>query len=182
MEVALGSAPAKECAMSPRSQFRGPARQRGAIGLLAAMTLSLALVLMLLVVDTGRLYLEQRKLQRVVDNAALEAVSRGGNCLSGLTAASYAGQSATRNGFTVDANDTLVTTCGSLLTANTGLRTFTVDATQSAAIKVVASRTVTTSFAGGVQALFSGTPVSLNTTLNASAVAAQPQPPIAQLK
>lgn len=162
-------------------QFRSPARQRGAIGLMAAATLSLAIVLMLLVVDTGRLYMEQRKLQRVVDTAALEAVSRGGNCLPGLTAASYAGQSATRNGYTVDATDTLVTTCGSLLTANTGLRTFTVDATQSAAIKVVASRTVTTSFAGGVQALFSGTPVSLNTTLNASAVAAQPQPPIAQL-
>ncbi|UWF50020.1 pilus assembly protein TadG-related protein [Pseudomonas sp. N3-W] len=168
--------------MSPRSQFRGPARQRGAIGLLAAMTLSLALVLMLLVVDTGRLYLEQRKLQRVVDNAALEAVSRGGNCLSGLTAASYAGQSATRNGFTVDANDTLVTTCGTMVTAAaTGLRTFTVDGTQAAAVKVVATRTLTTSFAGGVQALFSGAPVSLNTTLNASAVAAQPQPTIAQL-
>lgn len=148
---------------------------------MAAATLSLAIVLMLLVVDTGRLYMEQRKLQRVVDTAALEAVSRGGNCLPGLTAASYAGQSATRNGYTVDATDTLVTTCGSLMTANTGLRTFIVDATQAAAVKVVASRTVTTSVAGGVQALFSGTPVSLNTTLNASAVAAQPQPPIAQL-
>ncbi|MBK5413525.1 pilus assembly protein TadG-related protein [Pseudomonas sp. TH31] len=162
-------------------QFRSPVRQRGAIGLMAAATLSLAIVLMLLVVDTGRLYMEQRKLQRVVDTAALEAISRGGNCLPGLTAASYAGQSATRNGYTVDATDTLVTTCGSLITANTGLRTFTVDATQSAAVKVVASRTVTTSFAGGAQALFSEAPVSLNTTLNASAVAAQPQPPIAQL-
>jgi len=66
--------------MSPRTQFNGKARQRGAIGLMAAATLSLALVLMLLVVDTGRLYMEQRKLQRVVDSAALEAVSRGGNC------------------------------------------------------------------------------------------------------
>lgn len=163
------------------SQFRSSARQRGAIGLMAAATLSLAIVLMLLVVDTGRLYMEQRRLQRMVDTAALEAVSRGGNCLPGLTAASYAGQSATRNGYTVDATDILVTTCGSLMTANTGLRSFTADATQSAAVKVVASRTVTTSFAGGVQALFSATPVRLNTTLNASAVAAQPQPPIAQL-
>lgn len=60
------------------SQFRGPVRQRGAIGLMAAVTLGLALLLMLLVVDTGRLYMEQRKLQRVVDTAALEAVSRGG--------------------------------------------------------------------------------------------------------
>ncbi|MFZ3280024.1 pilus assembly protein TadG-related protein [Pseudomonas sp.] len=167
--------------MSPRSQFNGPTRQRGAIGLMAAATLSLALVLMLLVVDTGRLYLEQRKLQRVVDNAALEAVSRGGTCLPGLTAASYAGQSAVRNGYTVDTSNTLSTTCGTLVTAVTGMRTFSVDATQAAAVKVAASRTVTTSFAGGVQALFSATPVSLNTTLNASAVAAKPQPTIAQL-
>jgi len=167
--------------MSPRTQFNGPARQRGAIGLMAAATLSLALVLMLLVVDTGRLYMEQRKLQRVVDSAALEAVSRGGNCQSGLSAATYAGQSAVRNGYTVDTNNTLTTTCGSVQTAASGLRAFTADATRSSAIKVDASRTVTTSFAGGVQALFSGSTVSLKTTLNASAVAAQPTPTVAQL-
>ncbi|NNA57292.1 pilus assembly protein TadG-related protein [Pseudomonas koreensis] len=167
--------------MSPRSQFNGPARQHGAIGLMAAATLSLALVLMLLVVDTGRLYMEQRKLQRVVDSAALEAVSRGGNCLSGLSAATYAGQSAVRNGYIVDGNNTLTTTCGSVQTAASGLRAFTADATQSTAVKVTASRTVTTSFAGGVQALFTGSAVSLNTTLNASAVAAQPTPTVAQL-
>lgn len=167
--------------MSPRTQFYGPARQHGAIGLMAAATLSLALVLMLLVVDTGRLYMEQRKLQRVVDSAALEAVSRGGNCQSGLSAATYAGQSAVRNGYTVDTNNTLTTTCGSVQTAASGLRAFTADATRSSAIKVDASRTVTTSFAGGVQALFSGSAVSLNTTLNASAVAAQPTPTVAQL-
>lgn len=167
--------------MSPRSQFNGPARQHGAIGLMAAATLSLALVLMLLVVDTGRLYMEQRKLQRVVDSAALEAVSRGGNCQSGLSAATYAGQSAVRNGYVVDSNNTLATTCGSVQTAASGLRTFTADATRSTAVKVAASRTVTTSFAGGVQALFTGSAVSLNTTLNASAVAAQPTPTVAQL-
>lgn len=167
--------------MSPGSQGNGPARQRGAIGLMAAATLSLALVMMLLVVDSGRLYMEQRKLQRVVDTAALEAVSRGGNCLPGLTAASYAGQSALRNGYMVDAANTLATTCGTLATAASGMRSFTVDATQSSAVKVAASRTVTSSFAGGVQALFSATPVSLNTTLNASAVAAKPQPTVAQL-
>lgn len=167
--------------MSPRSRFNGPARQRGAIGLMAAATLSLAVVMLLLVVDSGRLYMEQRKLQRVVDNAALEAVSRGGTCLPGLSAANYAGQSALRNGYIVDASNTLVTTCGTLLTATSGLRTFSVDATQAVAVKVAASRTVTSSFAGGVQALFSATPVSLNTTLNASAVAAKPQPTVAQL-
>lgn len=167
--------------MSRLSQCRGPARQRGAIGLMAAATLSLALVLMLLVVDTGRLYMEQRKLQRLVDNAALEAVSRGGNCLPGLTAASYAGQSVARNGFVTDANNVIVVTCGTLVTASSGLRTFSVDATQAVAVKVAANATVTTSFAGGVQSLFSGTPLSLNTVLYASAVAAKPQPTVAQL-
>jgi len=66
--------------MSPLKRFTGPRRQRGAIGLMAAVTLGLALLLMVVVVDSGRLYMEQRKLQRVADNAALEAVSRGGNC------------------------------------------------------------------------------------------------------
>ena len=162
-------------------RFRGPARQRGAIGLMAAVTLGLALLLMLLVVDTGRLYLEQRKLQRVVDTAALEAVSRGGNCLAGLSAANFARQSATRNGFPVETGNSLATTCGTLVTAASELRTFTLDATQAAAIKVVASHTLTNSFAGGIQALFSGAPASLTTQLNASAVAAKPLPTVAQL-
>lgn len=167
--------------MFPRSQFNSPARQRGAIGLTAAMTLGVAVLMMLLVVDTGRLYMEQRKLQRVVDNAALEAVSRGGHCLPGLTAATYAGQSAVRNGYTVDTANTLATSCGTLLTGADGMRTFTADAAQSAAVRVAASRTVTTSFARGIRALFSGASVSQNTTLQAYAVAAKPQPTVAQL-
>ncbi|WP_085640917.1 MULTISPECIES: pilus assembly protein TadG-related protein [unclassified Pseudomonas] len=167
--------------MSPRSRFCGPTRQRGAIGLMAAATLSLAVVMLLLVVDSGRFYMEQRKLQRVADNAALEAVSRGGTCAGGLTAAAYATQNAARNGFTTDADNTLAATCGTVQTAASGLRTFTVDATQTGAVKVVVTHILTTSFAGGVQALFTGTPVSLNTQLTASAVAAKPQPPLAQL-
>ncbi|MCU1751451.1 pilus assembly protein TadG-related protein [Pseudomonas sp. 6D_7.1_Bac1] len=167
--------------MSPASQFRGPARQRGAIGLIAAMTFGLALLFSLLVVDSGRLYLEQRKLQRVVDNAALEAVSRGGNCLPGLTAASYAGQSAVRNGFIVGTFSTLTTTCGSLVTPATHLRTFVPSATQSTAIQVVGTNVVPTSAVGALQALFSGASASANTTLTATAVAAGPKPTLAQL-
>jgi uncharacterized membrane protein len=167
--------------MSPRLQMCGPARQRGAIGLMAALTLGLALLFTLLVVDSGRLYLEQRKLQRVVDMAALEAISRGGNCLSGLSAAVYATQSATRNSFTVDANSTFAVTCGSLLTGADNLRTFSIDASKSSAIRVIASHTVATSAAAGIGALFSGSPVSLNTQLHATAVAAAPTPSLAQL-
>ncbi|RMR49181.1 Flp pilus assembly protein TadG [Pseudomonas syringae pv. syringae] len=50
-----------------------PSRQRGAIGLMAALTMGLALLCTLTVIDSGRLYLEKRSLQRVADIAALEA-------------------------------------------------------------------------------------------------------------
>jgi uncharacterized membrane protein len=165
---------------SPRG-WSGPGRQRGAIGLIAAVSLGLALLLMLLVVDSGRLYLEQRKLQRVADNAALEAVSRGGTCQAGLTAAQYANQSAVRNGFTPDADSTLNTTCGGLVTGANGVRTFSPNASQSAAVRVIVSDSVHTSVARGVGALFSAGPVSLNTQLTATAVAAAPVPNVAQL-
>ncbi|MVV49216.1 hypothetical protein EJA72_13360 [Pseudomonas sp. PB120] len=167
--------------MSPRMQFRGPARQRGAIGLMAALTLGLVLGFMLLVVDTGRLYLEKRKLQRVADTAALEAVSRDGNCLSGLSAATYATQSAARNGFTVNADSTLTVSCGTLQTGVDHLRAFTADASKSAAVQVIATHTVPTSIAAGIGALLSKGPVSLTTRLSATAVAAEPKATLAQL-
>jgi len=168
--------------MSPRSAFSSPAQQRGAIGLMAAITLGLALLLMLLVVDSGRLYMEQRKLQRVADNAALEAVSRGGDCLPGLSAASYATQSSTRNGFTVTDGSTLATSCGTLSTGANNLRTFAVDPSKKNAIRVVATRTVPTSMAAGVAALFSGGAGNLTTQLTATAVSAPAVlPPLAML-
>ncbi|MBK5352733.1 hypothetical protein JFU37_09470 [Pseudomonas sp. TH41] len=167
--------------MSFGMQFHGPVRQRGAIGLIAALTLSLALGFMLLVVDTGRLYLEKRKLQRVADTAALEAVSRDGNCLPGLSAANYATQSAVRNGFTVNADSTLNVSCGTLQTGADNLHAFTADSTKSAAVQVIATHTVPTSIAAGIGALLSGGPVNLSTRLSATAVAAEPRPSIAQL-
>ncbi|MFP3560702.1 pilus assembly protein TadG-related protein, partial [Paraburkholderia sp. SIMBA_049] len=84
--------------MSPRLQFRGPARQPGAIGLMAALTMAAALLCLVVVVDTGRLYLEKRNLQRVADMAALEAATRGGDCLVGASAVTYATASAHRKG------------------------------------------------------------------------------------
>ena len=167
--------------MFSRWQFGGPARQQGAIGLMAALTLAMALGFTVLVIDTGRLYLEQRKLQRVADTAALEAVTRNGNCLTGLSAASYATQSAARNGFTVNADGTLTVNCGTLQTGADNLRAFTADASKSVAVRVIATHNVPTSVAAGVGALLSGGPVSLTTRLSATAVAASPLPPVAQL-
>ncbi|MCK1793333.1 TadG family pilus assembly protein [Pseudomonas violetae] len=168
--------------MSPRLQFHSPARQRGAIGLMAALTLGLAMLFMLLVLDSGRLYLEQRKLQRVADVAALEAVTRDGDCLANLTAAKYSTESARRNGLTVADGITLTTTCGVLLTGADKLRSFTPDASKKEAIRVIATRVVPTSIAAGVGALFSPGPVSLNTQLTATAVSAPAVlPPLAML-
>jgi len=163
--------------MSPRFHCK----QRGAIGLMAAGVLAVVLAFTLLVIDSGRLYLEKRKLQGVADTAALEAVSRNGNCLAGLSAAAYAGQSVARNYFVVGNGNTLVTSCGSVTTGASGQRTFSANPALSSAIQVVASKTITTSVAGGVWALFSGNPVSLNTVLSATAVAAKPTPSLAQL-
>lgn len=163
--------------MSPRLH----GKQRGAIGLMAVGVLALVLAFTLLAVDSGRLYLEKRKLQGVADTAALEAVSRNGTCAAGLSAAAYATQSGARNKFVTGNGNTLVTRCGAVTTAASGRRVFTANPALSSAIEVVVGKTVTTSVAGGVWSMMSGNSVSLNTQLSATAVAAKPTPPIAQL-
>ncbi|MES2868029.1 MAG: pilus assembly protein TadG-related protein [Pseudomonadota bacterium] len=169
--------------MSPQQcgiRFRGPQKQRGAIGLMAAVTLGMALLFMLLVVDSGRLYFEQRKLQRVADMAVLEAVTQGGTCASG-TAATYANTSATRNGFTPDTVQKINTTCGTLVTGSDSLRTFKLDASKSDAIRVIATTVAPTSVAGGLWSLFSDGKFELKTNLTASAVGATTGPTLAQI-
>lgn len=160
----------------------GPARQRGAIGLIGAFTLAIALLFLLLVVDSGRLYLEKRKLQRVADTAALEAVSRGGKCVApNNNAAQIVIESAQRNDFTVSADRTLATACGTLATGADFMRTFNPDPARADAIRVIATHRVPTSLAHGLFTLFSTQPVSLTTLLSATAVAAAPSPPVASL-
>ncbi|WPN98933.1 pilus assembly protein TadG-related protein [Pseudomonas sp. MUP55] len=156
-------------------------KQRGAVGLMAAGVLALVLAFTLLAVDSGRLYLEKRRLQGVADTAALEAVSRGGTCAAGLSAAAFAAQSVARNQFVLSGGNTLAIRCGAVTTGASGQRLFTANPAVSSAIEVVVGKTVTTSVAGGVWSLFSGNPVSLNTPLTAMAVAAKPTPPMAQL-
>lgn len=167
--------------MSPRMQFRGPARQRGAIGLMATLTLAMALVFALVVIDSGRLYLEKRNLQRVADMAALEAATRGGDCSAGATATAYANASAQRNGFAIPSDRrTLDVACGALTLDDDNLRVFGNDNSKSEAIRVVASHVVTQSLAGGIGALFGGAPAGSTLTMRATAVAALP-PPLASL-
>lgn len=166
--------------MSPQPhgiRFRGPQQQRGAIGLMAALTLGMVLLFMLLVVDSGRLYFEQRKLQRVADVAVLEAITQKGSCLTTpKTAETFANTSAARNGFPAP----LGVTCGTLKTIN-NLRTFVADDTKSDAIRVIATTTVPTSVAGGLWNLFSDGTFKFDTILAASAVGTIGGAPLAML-
>ncbi|ANY89519.1 MULTISPECIES: pilus assembly protein TadG-related protein [Pseudomonas] len=161
--------------------FHSPARQRGAIGLMAALTLGLALLFMLLVVDSGRLYMEQRKLQRIADMAALEAAGQHAVCTgTGPQATALARSAATRNGH--DPSDPLAASCGHVQTGADHLRTFSVDASRNEAIRVQVSHTVPTSVAAGVLALVKGDGLPLTSTLTASAVASVPTQPQAMLR
>lgn len=158
-------------------------RQRGAIGLMTALTLAMALVFGLLAVDGGRLYMEQRKLQRVVDMAALEAAGQSATCNGiGPQAAALANTSAVRNGFTLANGNSLVTTCGSVSTGAASLRSFTPDASIAEAIRVVGTSNVATSIASGIRSMVSGEPLAATTALHAQAVAAAPRPPLAMLR
>lgn len=164
--------------MSPLNRYVATQdRQRGAIGLMAALTLVLALLCTLMVIDSGRLYMEKRSLQRIADVAALEAAGRKGTCMTGASAASYATQSAIRNGFTPGSDGrTLVATCGTLSVNTESRRVFTADATQSQAIQVVVSHPVPRSIAAGIAALVDSTPDSPDIQLSATAVAASASP------
>lgn len=172
--------------MSPQLRgmgFNGPRQQHGAIGLMAAVTLGMVLLFMLLVVDSGRLYLEQRKLQRVADMAVLEAVTRQGNCLATpSTAQGFAEGNAKLNSFTPGGAQHIAATCGSLKTDSaTQLRVFTEDLTKAEAIRVIATTNVPTSVAGGLWSMFSKGGFNTDTNLTASAVGARPGPSLAQL-
>ncbi|MFB4394080.1 MULTISPECIES: pilus assembly protein TadG-related protein [unclassified Pseudomonas] len=160
--------------------FRSAARQGGAIGLMAALTLGLALAFMVLVVDSGRLYLQQHKLQRIADMAALETAGLFAVCIgSGPQATAIARAAATRNGHAP--GNPLVASCGYLQTGANSLRTFTRDATRNEAIRVQVDETVTTSIAAGLYTLTQGEGLPLTTTLRATAVASAPMPPQAML-
>lgn len=126
--------------------MRSRARQRGAIGVLGSLVLALGVLFMALSVDSGRLFLEQRRLQKIADSAALDA-SRAlcGAAAADLAAVRAAAQaSALRNGY----GGNVSTEPGIVQVGNTspdaaGLRQFTGAALESAtAVQVTARSTV----------------------------------------
>ena len=116
--------------------------QRGAIGLTAAVTLGLLLVCLVLVVDSGRLYLEKRALQRVADMAALEAASTGGLCANPATpwthdaAQMKALASAQRNGFSLSSTRSLTARIGGVVIGADSRRDLVENASLIDAVKV----------------------------------------------
>ena len=93
-------------------------QQRGAVMIMAAGFMLLGVLCLALVVDTGRLYLNKRNLQRAIDVAALEVASRGGQCDDG-TALSIAQESLARNGFVLNSTQRLISpVCGEVVIDN----------------------------------------------------------------
>ncbi|MCL5975858.1 MAG: pilus assembly protein TadG-related protein, partial [Gammaproteobacteria bacterium] len=102
-------------------------KQRGAMGLLGILTLLLATLFAALAVDTGRLLMEQRRMQTVADMAALDASSLAGHCGEGNVAQVQAAAeaSAARNNHVIAADKTLQITLGRVDVGSGGLRQFT---------------------------------------------------------
>lgn len=139
-------------------------RQRGALGLLGILTLLLAILFTALAVDTGRLMMEQRRLQTVADMAALDAAAQAGHCGNGELSSieALAAASAARNNH---AGGALTVRVGQITVGADGLREFSeTDIASATAVSVVAARTVPAS-------LFAGGTLGGDTTLQAMAVA-----------
>lgn len=163
-------------------------RQRGAIGLVGAVTLLLAFILAALSIDSGRLWLERRSLQRVADMAALEAARFTGCGSTPTDALKAASASASRNGLKALAQgDALTLQRGRISTDAAGLRQFIqspADDDTTDAIKVQAYKRVPSSMVlGGLfgdqvllsaEATAQGAPPTTAFTLGSAVVAINP--------
>lgn len=100
-----------------------PRRQRGAYVVIVASVMMLLVMSVALAVDTGRLFLEQRHMQRVADLAALEAAGAVAliSQASDADLASAAQDSAKRNGHdSEESGRTLITVGGGVCHASEG--------------------------------------------------------------
>lgn len=147
-------------------------RQRGAIGLFAALVLILAVLFTALAVDTGRLALEKRRLQSIADLSALHAAGiatcGGSDIPNAATVAAAAQQVALANGYGGDLSaEAGGVTLGTTQTVS-GVRQFATAANVSDAdaVRVIASSDYPTSLI--LPALITG-----NTRLQATAVASK---------
>ncbi|WP_111462941.1 pilus assembly protein TadG-related protein [Pseudomonas sp. URMO17WK12:I2] len=154
-------------------------RQRGAFSMLSAATLVMAILFLALVIDSGRLYLEQRNLQKLADTAALESISRlaSGNCaLDTALAQVYAVENAASYGFVAGAGRALSSSCVSVSIID-GLRVPVADAANGRAVRVVTSSQVPASIVVRSGSLF-GLGDNDSVSLQAVAVAEKDSDPL----
>lgn len=123
--------------------------ERGAVLFIAVAFMLLAVISLALVVDTGRLYVAKRNLQKIADMAAIEALARHGKC-SDQTASQYAQESVLRNKFVLSPTKTLSVSCGQI-SISSGVRDIIVSPVGAldTAVKVVVSEAVTGSIIAG---------------------------------
>lgn len=138
--------------------------QRGALGLVGGLFLLMALLLTALVVDSGRLWMQQKKLQSIADMAAIHAARHLGCDASQQSVAQMAQQAAVNNGFDGQLSATPNQVLLGRLTTVQGIRQFTADGSRGA-VYVRATRVVPSSMVAG--GLFGNTVV-----LHADAVSA----------
>lgn len=128
-------------------------RQRGVISLMGALTLLIAVLFMAISVDTGRLYLERRSLQRIADASAMETALQHGYCGTGqLASAKETAQlSAARNGYAGDlTGETDAVLLGYVQLAEGGSRRqFVTNVDRPEAVFVNARKTVPASLVAG---------------------------------
>lgn len=129
-------------------------RQSGGIGIFGALVLGLAVLFTAVSIDTGRLMLEQRRLQKIADMAALDASSASGNCGDGTAGAADAAaqESAARNGYTGNLGSETNGILLGITDSSGGVRQFTPsDPDVATAVQVTTSSTVPASLvAGGI--------------------------------
>jgi uncharacterized membrane protein len=133
-------------------------RQRGAIGLLGVATLLLALLFTALVVDSGRLWMQQRHLQTVADIASIQAARELTCNVSVSDVKARAQAAAAANGYTGNlASSPNVVEMVNITTDGSGVRQYASGGSE--AVRVYATRTVPASMVVG--GLF-GTTVTLH--------------------
>jgi len=154
-----------------------PHRQQGAFSIMTAFTLLVLLMFLVLVLDSGRLYMEQRKLQKVADTAALGALLLlpDGNCSTDRTLTEKnARDNADANGFTATGKRGLTLQCADIVQSE-GLRVATPNDTSGRAVEITVSHKVPSSLILQVGSVFNSG-VSEEITLQATAVAARDEP------
>lgn len=122
-------------------------RHRGAISIMMTGFLFLAIACLVLVIDSGRLFYEKRKLQRFADLAAIEAVSRGATCFPVSNAKTVATEAVARQGL-AESEFSLAVACGDVETVN-GERQLLEDPSRNLAIRVDLQRAVAASLIAG---------------------------------